>query len=135
MHPAIEYKKICCAVDFSGPSRRAVQAAADLSRRFGAQLTLIHVEQPRDEWSDADMASMLKEAEAYGATNVKVVREKGQPSTYIGEYTKKNGYDLIVLGTHGRQGRAASLVGSVAESIVRNAACPVLTLHEDWPKK
>jgi nucleotide-binding universal stress UspA family protein len=37
--------------------------------------------------------------------------------------------DLIVLGTHGRKGIARALLGSVAEKVVRTAACPVLTVR------
>jgi nucleotide-binding universal stress UspA family protein len=37
--------------------------------------------------------------------------------------------DLIVIGTHGRRGLSRALLGSVAEKVVRTAACPVLTVH------
>jgi nucleotide-binding universal stress UspA family protein len=40
------------------------------------------------------------------------------------------GFDAIVLGTHGRTGRARSLAGSVAEQTVRLAVCPVITVRE-----
>ena len=36
--------------------------------------------------------------------------------------------DLIVMGTHGRTGLGRLLMGSVAEQVVRNASCPVLTV-------
>jgi universal stress protein A len=39
-------------------------------------------------------------------------------------------FDAIVIGTHGRTGRAHSLAGSVAESVVRTASCPVITVRE-----
>ena len=39
------------------------------------------------------------------------------------------GYDLVVMGTHGRVGRLHTLIGSVAEGVVRNAPCPVLTVR------
>ena len=38
--------------------------------------------------------------------------------------------DLIVMGTHGRRGVSRALLGSVAESIVRTAPCPVLTIRK-----
>jgi len=41
------------------------------------------------------------------------------------------GADLIVMGTHGRSGLGHLLVGSVAERVIREARCPVLTLHAD----
>ncbi|MGH7802777.1 MAG: universal stress protein [Candidatus Binatia bacterium] len=42
----------------------------------------------------------------------------------------KNGkVDLIAMGTHGRTGLRQLLMGSVAEAVVRQAPCPVLTLR------
>ncbi len=41
-----------------------------------------------------------------------------------------DGFDLIVMGTHGRVGRLHELLGSVAEGVVRNAPCPVLTVRD-----
>ena len=41
--------------------------------------------------------------------------------------------DLIVMGTHGRTGLARLLMGSVAEVVVRKAACPVLTVKTPVP--
>jgi nucleotide-binding universal stress UspA family protein len=43
---------------------------------------------------------------------------------------ESDGFDLIVLGTHGRSGRPRMLAGSVAESVVRTASRPVLTVRE-----
>jgi len=43
---------------------------------------------------------------------------------------ESGGFDAIVLGTHGRTGRLHALAGSVAESVVRTAGCPVITVRE-----
>lgn len=45
-------------------------------------------------------------------------------------YAADNGFDLIVMGTHGRTGMAHLLMGSAAETVVRSAPCPVLTVRE-----
>jgi nucleotide-binding universal stress UspA family protein len=45
----------------------------------------------------------------------------------------EDGCDLIVLGTHGRSGVGKLLLGSVAEQVVRRAACPVLTVRHGGP--
>jgi nucleotide-binding universal stress UspA family protein len=42
---------------------------------------------------------------------------------------RNTGADLIIMGTHGRRGIARTLIGSVAEKVVRTAPCPVLTVH------
>lgn len=46
------------------------------------------------------------------------------------ETANEGDYDLIVMGTHGRVGRLHAMLGSVAEGVVRNAPCPVLTVRE-----
>jgi nucleotide-binding universal stress UspA family protein len=53
---------------------------------------------------------------------------KGEPAREIVRAAKDDAVDLIVLSTHGRTGLGRVLMGSVAESIVRRAHCPVLTL-------
>jgi nucleotide-binding universal stress UspA family protein len=46
----------------------------------------------------------------------------------ITAYAGDNGFDVIIMGTHGRTGLAHLLMGSVAESVIRTAPCPVLTV-------
>ena len=58
----------------------------------------------------------------------------GKPAQAIVDYAADNGFDLIVMGTHGRAGIAHLLMGSVAERVVRHATCPVMTIHEGQVK-
>ena len=51
------------------------------------------------------------------------------PAIEIVDYARKNGIDLIVMGTHGRGAIAHFFMGSVAERVVRMAPCPVLTVR------
>ena len=53
----------------------------------------------------------------------------GKPSDEIVRYAKEHEIDVVVMGTHGRQGVARAVLGSVAERVVRRASCPVLTVH------
>jgi nucleotide-binding universal stress UspA family protein len=53
----------------------------------------------------------------------------GSAPDEIQEYARRESIDLIVMGTHGRGGVAHALMGSVAEKVVRSAACPVLTVR------
>jgi nucleotide-binding universal stress UspA family protein len=55
--------------------------------------------------------------------------ETGDPRDVIDKVAREIDADLIVMGTHGRRGVARALLGSVAESVVRTAACPVLTVR------
>jgi nucleotide-binding universal stress UspA family protein len=54
---------------------------------------------------------------------------KGAPSDAIIAYASENNIDLIVMSTHGRTGLARLVFGSVAESVLHRAACPVLLVR------
>ena len=54
--------------------------------------------------------------------------EVGRPDELITMLAEQGGYDLIVMGTHGRRGLLRAMLGSVAERVVRHAPCPVLTI-------
>src|SRR5690606_8769829 len=45
-------------------------------------------------------------------------------------YAEEHDVDLVVMGTHGRRGIERAVIGSVAEEVVRHAACPVLTVRQ-----
>jgi nucleotide-binding universal stress UspA family protein len=53
----------------------------------------------------------------------------GDPAEEIVRYAHEHEVDLIVMGTHGREGVMRMVIGSVAETVVRRAPCPVLTVH------
>lgn len=130
----IPWKSLCCPVDLSEESHAALLVAADLSRRFGATLTLLHVHQGEQEAGHADgaLAAWRLEAEAAGAPEVVLEVIRGEPASAIVDHARARAVDLLVMGTHGRTGREHSLVGSVAESTVRQARCPVMVVHAEW---
>ncbi len=55
--------------------------------------------------------------------------ELGSPAEKILELAKKEKIDLIIMGAHGRKGLERAIFGSVADKVVQNAPCPVLTIH------
>ena len=147
--PGADWKRILCPVDFSDASRAAMEVAADLARRFGGDLVLLHaypvpgytfpdgsvVASPKmmqeladqakrhlDEWR-ADAERLL------GAQRVTVETAIGEPAAEILEVAKARGADLVVMGTHGRTGLEHALMGSIAERVVRRALAPVLTVR------
>jgi universal stress protein A len=126
----LTWKKICCPVDFSEESRAALRVAVDLCRALGAELTLLHVEDPGHAWSE-ELAAWTRNAEDAGVSATSA-RVPGDPKTAISGYANSAGFDAVVMGTHGRTGRARALVGSVAESTVRGARCPVMVVHAEW---
>jgi nucleotide-binding universal stress UspA family protein len=60
---------------------------------------------------------------------VETVILKGAPADSILAYAVENAIDLIVMSTHGRTGLARLVFGSVAENVLRHAACPVLLVR------
>jgi nucleotide-binding universal stress UspA family protein len=149
-------QRILVPIDFSAPSRAAVELAARLAGR-GASVDVLHVwETPhhvgaageaggdalvvhlpsgeRSTVSDYIHDSAKREMHAFLAGlsdlgHVELRRElrAGAPADAIVEAAQ--GYDLVVMGTHGRRGLPHVFLGSVAEKVVRRAPCPVWTLR------
>src|SRR6266545_3266198 len=103
---AMEWKRVCCPVDFSEPTRAALRVAADLCRRFGAELLLLHAdfpgklaeELPHVGSVDAQLLALKEQAERSGVTRVGLARGAGEPVTSIVDFAKAAGVDLIVMG-------------------------------------
>jgi nucleotide-binding universal stress UspA family protein len=147
--PNADWKRICCPIDFSDASRAAMEVAADLARRGGANLVLLHaypipgytfpdgsvVASPKMMQELADQAKKHLEewrAEAeklVGAPRVRGETAVGEPAAEIVSFARASGVDLLVIGTHGRTGLEHALMGSIAERVVRRAHCPVLTVR------
>lgn len=142
-----EWRRICCAVDFSEPSRFAMEEAADLARTFRGQLTLLHVQEPAAlmpvdvfvptaasfEAPSVDVARCMAAwrevaAERAGSAVRSAVRI-GAPAEEILSFARDEAMDLVVVGTHGRTGLKHLVLGSVAERVVRQAPCPVLVVR------
>jgi nucleotide-binding universal stress UspA family protein len=146
--PSADWKKILCPIDFSDASRAALEAAADLAKRFGASLALFHAYPvPGYTFPDGSFVAsskMLEElssqaqrhmeewkglAQQLGVSRVEVATAIGEPAHEILAFAKDQHADLLVIGTHGRTGLQHALMGSVAERVVRRASCPVLTVR------
>jgi nucleotide-binding universal stress UspA family protein len=142
--------KILVPVDFSECSRAALSHALSLAEQHGATIEALHVaEVPslRGELRVATESGTTSFREyALGAAQIELAGflsglssaerarissrvEVGRPRERILDRAEHERYDLIVMGTHGRTGRAHLLAGSVAESVVRSAPCPVLTVR------
>jgi len=108
-------------------------------------ITVLHVIDPGDagynvpvgipggseEWYEAareDARILFDEAqsvaEEYGVT-LDTATDTGRPAGTIVEYAEDEGFDHIVMGSHGRSGVSRILLGSVAETVVRRATMPV----------
>jgi nucleotide-binding universal stress UspA family protein len=137
-------KKILVPVDGSPPSLSALEHALTLAEEGDAIIDLLHVDghdtfevggvtpiAPRArEEVERMMAESFAQAQAALGSRVAFLTLSGDPVRRIVETASAGAYDLIVMGTHGRIGRLRSLLGSVADAVVRNAPCPVLTVRE-----
>jgi nucleotide-binding universal stress UspA family protein len=141
------FQKIVVPIDFSAHSLEATRVAADLARRFGASLTLIHVYDPLifalpDGLAWVPESTIAKLFEAFrteldsarklaleaGAPRVATQLLEGAVAVGIVDFAQGGAFDLIVMGTHGRTGMSRLFIGSTAERVVRLAHCPVLTV-------
>jgi nucleotide-binding universal stress UspA family protein len=81
--------------------------------------------------AEAHLAEWKGIAEGMGAKSVRTAKGVGEPALEVVEFAKEGGFDLLVVGTHGRTGLRHAILGSTAERVVRRAACPVLTVHPE----
>ncbi len=145
-----DIKRILCPVDFSEPSRAALEHAVDLAKHFSARILLFHAISEIDyppspsytlppALTDQMMQITLQmTGNANNAINELIENivptgigtdqrvDVGDPATIIVRTAKEEGIDLIVMSTHGRSGIKGLFLGSVAEKVVRSAECPVL---------
>lgn len=144
------FSRILVATDFSNASDEALDCAKALATKLGSSLHLLHVIADPIAYgafgTDAYVAespeyteNVTREAERRLAMRI-TPAERGDlhASTEVaaGPYAqviidtaRARGIELIVMGTHGRTGLAHAVLGSVAERVVRQAPCPVLTIH------
>lgn len=141
------FARILVPVDFSAHSAEATRVATDLARRYDATLTLMHVYDPLAyalpdgftpfpppeserlfEALEDQLAGARAHALEAGAPRVATKLLQGTVAAQITEYAALGDFDLVVMGTHGRTGLQHLVLGSIAESVVRTAPCPVLSV-------
>ncbi len=79
------------------------------------------------ERAEQGLASILRESHA-GPAVARCHLLAGSPRDLIPEYAEDRGFDLVVVGTLGRTGMAAELLGETAELILRGVRCSVLAI-------
>ena len=137
--------------DFSDAAVAAFRHAAHLARQHDAALHVIHVsthlggDPIRDAYDaqvdtegfrkairaaeKAEMRALLGDVDLEGIAVTRVYEDGVAPAPIILEYAAAHDVDLMVMGTHGRRGMKRFMLGSVAEEVVRHAACSVLTVR------
>jgi nucleotide-binding universal stress UspA family protein len=137
-------QKVLVAVDLSTHSKRALQLAAKVASKFGAEVELLHCWAApyfaADVQLDAalftkirkatekDVQDFVDSAELDPSVKVKQTVVSGIAPASILERLENDVPSLLVLGTHGRSGFKHVLLGSVAEAVVRRASCPTLVV-------
>jgi nucleotide-binding universal stress UspA family protein len=135
-------RRILCTIDFSQASVAAVAEAVSLARACRGEITVLFVipyaapsrsDRPKvpsgvSSAVTEDVEALLEPARAAGIP-VRVCLKAGRPAHEILETVRRNAPDVIVMGTHGRGGFKRWALGSVADEVLRNAACPVLTIR------
>lgn len=124
----IRVTRILYPTDFSSYSNQAYFHAVGLAETYGASLTVVYVHtgagRDRRHWQ-----SQLEQVRpANPRIAVSHVLLDGDPAEEIARYAADAGIDVIVIGTHGRTGAERAEMGSVAERVMREAACSVLVV-------
>jgi nucleotide-binding universal stress UspA family protein len=141
----ITVRNVLYATDFSPYANQAYFHAVALARSHGATLIIVHVYEaaplplaaapmmppplPDDPAEQGRRRAELEQIRPLDASiPVRHVLLVGEPAAAIVRCAADTAADLIVIGTHGRTGLARLLMGSVAEKVLRGAACSVLVV-------
>lgn len=143
-------KSILVPTDLSDGAQQALDYACELAEKLGATIHLVNVigvpalgvpelglaltstvidQILLDNQTAID--SLSESRRRPGVTIGQVLLKTGDAKDVINQTALELGADLIVMGTHGRSGISRALLGSVTETVVRSAPCPVLTIHID----
>lgn len=142
--PRLAIENILFATDFSFTSTRALTFCRTVARWYGSKITAVHAVAPEPHYSmplepvPLEMDPMWQQAKkrmaeyqttnAFGDVPHETVVEHGQPWEAVARVMRQQRIDLLVVGTHGRTGFRKLVLGSQAETIFRQAPCPVLTV-------
>lgn len=127
--------KILVAIDGSENARKALQRAVQLGQKLNAEITAMHVIESGLFGLTPELAQnvgekLLSEAvEEAKAINLAKRLDFGSPSEKLIETSKKEGYDLIVVGSRGLSRVKRFFLGSVSDDVSHHAPCSVLIVR------
>lgn len=138
--PAISFREILVAFDFSDSSDRALEYAQAISRQHSSRLLLVHVVEghvpvtPGTEWVEESAVRMAEQVEAAGMAlreegfQAESLNRFGTLKNQIRELAQTREVDLIVAGTHAGEGLDRAIFASNAEKLARSIECPVMLI-------
>jgi nucleotide-binding universal stress UspA family protein len=139
-------QRVLAAVDGSDPSLKAVRMAAEIARRFGAKLTIVHVvprlllppdvygltiatvEKEHRTYAEGVLDGALKAVEGPGLEASTTVL-LGPPAECIAEEAEAPDVGMVVVGSRGHGAVARMFLGSVSHRLVHISSKPVLVVH------
>jgi nucleotide-binding universal stress UspA family protein len=142
-------RKILLATDASRDAEKAALIASDIANSTGSELHVLHVGNTKDfhvapgaeqsfsprtvslgeirEKAEKTLEEAVKQVEEAGGTVAQAHLRSGDPDDEILRFCdEQGGFGLIVMGSRGLTRIKRVVMGSVSESIVRHAHCPVL---------
>jgi len=137
-------QSILAAVDFSEPSRAALNFALRLARQCGAALHVLHAEDPllaaAATTSGVDLSRETREeltrfvesVARPGGSAVQYHVVIGAGAATICNVAHREQMDVIVMGMHGMSGPARAMFGSTTEGVLRQANGSVLVVPDTW---
>jgi universal stress protein A len=125
-------ENILVPIDFSDGSKKALQYAVHFAKQFRLRLILLHVLSHSSSGNREGAGRLKAWAEEFvpGDVPVQIHLSRGAEAIEIVNMAKEVTAGLMVISTRGRTGRARALAGSLAESLVQLAPCPVLVVRE-----
>lgn len=142
--PRLAIANILFATDFSSNSNGALAFSLAVARWYGSKIFAVHAVAPEPHYSvpleplPLELDPLFQQAKkkmaeceatrAFGDVPHESIVDHGQPWEVVARLMRQESIDLMVLGTHGRTGIRKLVLGSQAEIIFRQAACPVLTV-------
>lgn len=136
-------RRILVPLDGSTFAEASLPAALSLSRRSGAELELMTVHEPvpsfaydewetsAREWSESYLDEVRGRVSGSTGDGVDTTVRSGRVSEALRQRAEETGADLTVMATHGRGALTRAWLGSVADSFLRHAPCPVLLIRPE----
>src|SRR5215211_3583920 len=151
--------RILLATDRSEEATLAAQTAIDLANKTGSELHVVYTSRPiyppafyegnevgvnveayleeREELTKIQQGLLdeqVRKIEAAGGSVAQAHLTEGKPEAEITALAEEIGAGLIVVGSRGLGGMRRGMLGSVSDSVVRHAHCPVLVVRKEEPK-
>jgi nucleotide-binding universal stress UspA family protein len=140
----ILFRNVLCPIDFDANSPSALESAGKIAQETNGKIYLVHVV----PWTVAavpiDASQVLAELKQSATSRLRqlakekldarvptevIVTVASDPGAEVVRIAKELKVDAIIMSTHGRKGLSHLVLGSVAERVVRESSCPVLTLR------